>query len=70
MTFQDINTPAGHIVTCIVIALLSGVGAWVWRDNPTVMNTFIGMIGGAIGVAFRTMGVPNPATQPPPLPKP
>ena len=66
MTFSDINTPSGHICTCLLLVGGAGLGYWLASHghDTQIQNMCIGVITGALGVIFRTMGVPNPDVKP------
>ena len=76
---DSVNTTGGHIIICLVISVMGAVLMWMGRHEPAIFGIAIGILQTGLGVAFRSMGMPNvynptaaaphPVVHPPALPK-
>ena len=66
MSFDSLNTTGGHIFVCLIISAMGGVLMWMGRSEPAAFGVGIGIMQTGLGVAFRSMGMPNVYNPPTP----
>ena len=63
VNFDSLNTTGGHIMVCLVIAIMGAVLMWMGRSETSIFGVGLGLLQTGLGVAFRSMGMPNVATK-------